>query len=650
MESTPSDPARQDRELRSSSVPQQPQREAADSSRRVAAESSRRPAPTDPAPSQSTNDISVKDWEVLAMHLVECWLRTENDPHMRLITLRHMTEFDAAQATGVISALPPGQEARLRESVLAHRDANYEVIAANLPKWVAQFRNGPPRRRYALPTFTGTTATPPPQHIQRTYRRSWDGTRPPPVLSDLLDDTPAPAHRAADVPPTRPSFRSESVRLAEDRIIPIESRLTELESRAAQHHAGITGQFRDTARQLEDIHRTLTQLSVNPPALSAQRGHAGTPPAPTTPVPAPEATFPPPGSTFLGPQHSHSPRPFQYPANTMGAPYATMPQATPAPTHWGGYSAPLPGHQHQAAPPAPATLYQSGHYGSERPRRLKPDDVMVFDPQEVDVHLFTQRLRFVATHEGVYPVLSVLPFCLKGRAREWHTTLGPQAQRMMSTSLDSALFMLEREFRKDPIEARQEANQLRFSFGGSISLPEYLTKKISLLRAAGAYDLEGLKYDLWYGLEDSLASLAPILQQEPLEDFCSRIRSLESGARRNWMALRRQPDNRRRDAGFPDRTPFPSSTRPRQDPVPTSDTKVEPQRPPLAPTQRQPRPLPRPCRHCGGQHYDNHCPARKVQFAEHADVIHDSDMADLQEFESTASPLMSAEPPLDSEN
>lgn len=625
-------PTRQDRELRS--TPQQHQGEPAGSSRHATA------PPATVGDPENADEATVKDWEVLAMHLVECWLRAEKDHRLRQITHQHMTEVDAAQATGVISAFPPGQEARLREAVVAQGHTNYEAMATNLPLWVAKFRKGPPRRRYQLPTFPPPAATPPLQHLQRQFRRSWDGAQPPPVLTDLLDDSPA-GQSANSVPTTRQSS-GPSARPVANLVTPIERRLTELETRTSENQVGIMAQFRDTAKQLEGIHRALTQFSVNPQAPAPSRApdcQAG-PASQATPVPipshgpaeqfplqAPQERYPPVTSSPQG----HS-LPFQYPAYTMGAPYTAMPHTTTAPSHWGGHIVPpsLP----QTAP-APTMVHQPGQYSSDRPRRLKPDDVMVFDPQDVDVNLFTQRLRFVANHEGVYPVLSVLPFCLKGRAREWHTTLGPHAQAAMSTSFDSALLMLEREFRKDPIQAREDANRLRFSFSSSTSLPEYLTKKVSLLRAAGAYDLEGLKYDLWYGLEDGLASLAPIIPYEPLEDFCTRIRSLESGARRTWMATHHQETRRRdfpaTDAGPYDRTFRPRRAVPAMDPAP----RTEQQRQPLTPTQRQPRQLSRPCRHCGGQHYDNQCTARKVQFAEQADIIDEQDMADLAEFDAT---------------
>lgn len=60
---------------------------------------------------------------------------------------------------------------------------------------------------------------------------------------------------------------------------------------------------------------------------------------------------------------------------------------------------------------------------------------------------------------------------------------------------------------------------------------------------------------------------------------------------------------------------------------------------PLVPTQHQPYQLSHPCCHCADQYFDNNYPIRKVQFAEHADVISEHDMADLKEFAAAGSNL-----------
>lgn len=48
---------------------------------------------------------------------------------------------------------------------------------------------------------------------------------------------------------------------------------------------------------------------------------------------------------------------------------------------------------------------------------------MLFDPEETDIKFFMQRIKIVAAQEGSQLILDVLPFCLKGRALEWHMEL-----------------------------------------------------------------------------------------------------------------------------------------------------------------------------------------------------------------------------------
>lgn len=163
---------------------------------------------------------------------------------------------------------------------------------------------------------------------------------------------------------------------------------------------------------------------------------------------------------------------------------------------------------------------------------------MSFDPKEKDVKFFIRRIKVVVAQEGELPVLNVLPFCLKGRALDWHTQLPEETHQKLSTSLKLWYELLEKEFMKDPIEARREARQLRFTFANSSTLPlaDYLFRKVNLLRAAGTLDLESTKSEIWEGLDPKLALIVQIRPEEPLENFRQRIRDAEPGARRDWEA------------------------------------------------------------------------------------------------------------------
>lgn len=253
--------------------------------------------------------------------------------------------------------------------------------------------------------------------------------------------------------------------------------------------------------------------------------------------------------------------------------------------------------------------YSNDRYAAERrPRRLKPDDVMTFDPKTTDVRFFIRRIRIIVAQEGQRPVLNVLPFCLKGRALTWHTELPEVLQDQMAHEVEVWYDELEREFKRPAIEARQEARQLKFRFkkADDLSLADYLVQKTSLLRAAGTTDEETLKSELWEGLDNNLAYLVQPTENETLEAFKRRLRAAEAGAKRQWQLYNKKKDyagskrtdkdqdNRRADGGRADKA----------DPPDTADKAK-----PSGGRYSSARPS-RPCRHCGGDHWNRECDKR----------------------------------------
>ncbi|PGG94943.1 hypothetical protein GX51_08334, partial [Blastomyces parvus] len=181
-------------------------------------------------------------------------------------------------------------------------------------------------------------------------------------------------------------------------------------------------------------------------------------------------------------------------------------------------------------------------YSSDQPTRLRAADVMLYDPEGVDVAAFVSRLEFMATLEGEAAVLRVLPLCLKGRALEWHNGLSPECQSDMAMSLAVAIDELRGEFQLSEGEAWDQAQELQFSFEKVAELPltTYITRKINLLRAAGISDQAMMKRLLWEGLESGLAMITPLVPTERLDDFRRRIRDNEPAARRAWVDRRQQ--------------------------------------------------------------------------------------------------------------
>jgi hypothetical protein len=193
-------------------------------------------------------------------------------------------------------------------------------------------------------------------------------------------------------------------------------------------------------------------------------------------------------------------------------------------------------------------------------RLLKPEQIMLFDPKETDVLFFINRARSVAYQHGISSVLEVLPLCMRGQALQWHTSLLPDTQRRLSLDLNYWCELLEQEFKKDPLIARREARNLQFKFStaDTVSLSDYLYEKINLLRAAGVYDIESQKGEIWDGLDPSLAMLVRPIPGESVDIFRHRIREAESGAKRNWEASYRRPfSSRYRQNDDPKTTPVP---------------------------------------------------------------------------------------------
>ncbi|GFF30566.1 hypothetical protein IFM46972_02956 [Aspergillus udagawae] len=295
----------------------------------------------------------------------------------------------------------------------------------------------------------------------------------------------------------------------------------------------------------------------------------------------------------------------------------------------------------------------NGFRATDRPFRLKPDDVMTFDPASTNVKFFIRRIRIVAQQEGVQSVLNVLPFCLKGRALTWHTELPDDIQDEMAYSLDAWIRALDTEFATNPINARREARELRFSFARAddVTLADYLIKKVSLLRAAGTTDPESIKSELWEGLDYRLASLVPPTPTETLEQFKQRIRANEAGAKRLWDAeqyksrYRQQPftkdytkeDRINRLLSKLGKNPLDNADI-KEDSTPDKATDSKTSSVQKRSSGREPA---RPCRHCGGKHWDNDCTKKPKPKQVNALEIDDLDDKDIELLEELTSDTMS---------
>ncbi|EEH19533.2 hypothetical protein PABG_01852 [Paracoccidioides brasiliensis Pb03] len=92
-------------------------------------------------------------------------------------------------------------------------------------------------------------------------------------------------------------------------------------------------------------------------------------------------------------------------------------------------------------------------YGQEQLARLQAANLMLYNPDKIDVATFTSRLEFMATLKGEVAVLRVVLLCLKGRALEWHNGLLPKCWNEMAMSLAVTVDELQSEFQLSEGEA-----------------------------------------------------------------------------------------------------------------------------------------------------------------------------------------------------
>ncbi|OJD21689.1 hypothetical protein ACJ73_06971 [Blastomyces percursus] len=253
-----------------------------------------------------------------------------------------------------------------------------------------------------------------------------------------------------------------------------------------------------------------------------------------------------------------------------------------------------------------------------RPHRLCATDVLLFDPEDVDVMVFIDRLRYMSTQEGEDAILRVFPLCLKKRALEWHVGLSDDTKVQMSTSLDTTLSELKAEFKLSEGEAWTQAQELQFTFEESATMPLslYISRKINLLHAVSIRNETMVKRLIWEGLDRSLSLITPLVATEKLDDFRRRIRDNETAARRAWSERQEQ---------FKAYSPKPAAISTLTGAVPAKEANAPPRR--TAPAKGG-------CYDCGGRHYAAHCPlkgAQRAHLVEHSDGEAEAADRELQE-------------------
>ena len=260
-----------------------------------------------------------------------------------------------------------------------------------------------------------------------------------------------------------------------------------------------------------------------------------------------------------------------------------------------------------------------------RPRNLRPNEIMMFDPQKQSAAFFIRRFRHIAELEGSGPVLRILPMCLENDALEWHNGLSSRVRQEMNHDLSVWEDELLREYRPNRFESLKKAENMRFRFDdSSTTLSQYLTRKTNHLHDAGIQDEDMIVRYLWQGLEANLALATPMREEgDTIEAFNRRVRNNETAAKRVYdlnkprtkaqpVAAATNPARVQRLFGNLAAKGFAQAAETKPKPKAKAQSKEVKPKKPLEPSKtkanvRPKRTPPRPCRHCGGDHWDNDC-------------------------------------------
>ena len=240
-----------------------------------------------------------------------------------------------------------------------------------------------------------------------------------------------------------------------------------------------------------------------------------------------------------------------------------------------------------------------------RDRKLRPEDVMLYDPKTISVVAFTKRIKQIRNLCGKQAVLKVLPLCLRGKALDWYTHLSEDITEDMQYSLGTWIKHLERRFKRNPLDARREADRLKFRYSKETDLPlrDFIEKKVMLLQESGTFDEDQIVSRVWESLDPILmAIIRP--EGQSLDRFTNKLYRHEVPGRLLWL--------QGQSKGTYSKEPkFKAGIDNKEARVKGNTQDEKPGKQPMSSRSRQPFVRERNCRHCGGEHWDFDCPTRK---------------------------------------
>ena len=292
-----------------------------------------------------------------------------------------------------------------------------------------------------------------------------------------------------------------------------------------------------------------------------------------------------------------------------------------------------------------------GTVGDNRP--IKAEDIFEFKPTDTqddcEYFLFIERIKDFVAQYNEDRVRPSLVSCLKNaRAKQWYASLGAADKERLRTSTNAWTETLKRDFGIKAARARFLASKETFSFAQNRPVLQYFDTKLAWLKISGIADEDTLAMEIREGLQDpeyraavrlpepttiswlrnelvdteadskalwqkhsrpprsaTAPSVAPPLFQQPKDPPAtpSQEQQLQRGRGRSFRG--QFGANRFRGQTQRFQNPTPRRNAPPGTTVPTRTAPPQGER--LALTASESYAPPRPCRFCGGSHWDREC-------------------------------------------
>jgi len=260
-------------------------------------------------------------------------------------------------------------------------------------------------------------------------------------------------------------------------------------------------------------------------------------------------------------------------------------------------------------------------------------------PDDMSYHFFIERINDMVAQYDEERVLPSLVSCLKNeRARMWYASLSDGDKNNMRASTQGWKNVLKRDFGIKPFRAKQLAAREKFSFSQGRSVLNYFDRKIACLRISGVEEEDMQCHEIKDGIKDP--ELRSLIRLHGADNSTAWLRQelidTENDAKSLWQKNQRAPppprpqfqlrrggarganrsdasisrdfrDERRSPAKDKDKARDKKGEAPRRGAMRGRGAGGGRTSERLAITASASERPPRPCRFCGGNHWDRDC-------------------------------------------